>query len=434
MVDYSNKKIPIFPDINSTPIAPTSDRGMNVGYICERFNTLITGLENDLTVFNSTLSEITSTYGNFGNSLASLQTQVEQNRINLENIDFDSITLDSTHANNTTIYLDTVNGNDDNNTGLSANSPFKTLAKVENFLASKYLPDNITVVIKGSISRAINLTKVIPEKPLNSKLNFTGDSGIKWQLTTKDRFVIYSGDLPLILKFKDCELIADEDSLKLINLLGKVRFFNCSFTTTQTNTDCILRCLNTEIELFDTLTSNTFTNNFQANLDSAIKLDGCKAKIENCTVSGVNIFCSVENRSLVYNTAQDNQLSGGKTEFSVKSNSKLISNRFSKFGTDLIELEPNSSLNDCLSLVVPLSNPLYNASLPVYENRHKKFTVLYRGSSNYGDSVGVDFFVDNDTLVSRNYVLLPGEDLRVTLSGSGTTDYIALKIELHEIS
>ena len=58
MVDFSSYKVPIFPNINDVPTAPTATEGQNISYMNERLNTFITALETTISEIQDDLSDL----------------------------------------------------------------------------------------------------------------------------------------------------------------------------------------------------------------------------------------------------------------------------------------------------------------------------------------------------------------------------------------
>ena len=58
MVDYSNKKVPIFSGINDQPIAPTADSGGNISHLYDLYNQVLDILTTDITNIEAQLAAI----------------------------------------------------------------------------------------------------------------------------------------------------------------------------------------------------------------------------------------------------------------------------------------------------------------------------------------------------------------------------------------
>ncbi len=58
MVDYSNKKVPIFSGINDQPIAPTANSGGNISHLYDLYNQVLDILTTDITNIEGQIAAI----------------------------------------------------------------------------------------------------------------------------------------------------------------------------------------------------------------------------------------------------------------------------------------------------------------------------------------------------------------------------------------
>ena len=487
MVDYQNRKVPIFTGINDAPIAPTSTSGGNISHLYDLFNTLIDLLEADITTIASNAAVDYSTdITNLQSSIATLQTTTSNNTTSINsntasittntgdittlNTNFSSLQTSVTNNGNligsldgrvsttetdiltlnqslggvaesfadpTFFYLD-LNSGSDSNDGLSAGTPFLTLGKLIETLNSKNLPQSLSINVIGTITETIDLsrlTTLVVRKGKNNRasITFTTNQANNFSINHGGELIKTNHQYPLRIAFTKCDFFADGEPLKIINSNSFFEFVPpCNFDTSASNNEEILYCENTDIK-FQTFGSDlVFNNSNSAPLTSAIKLVNAQGKFEKCTVNDIGTFVIADDRSFVNNTFNSHVMTNVTTYYDLRNNSFLRTNRYSIFGEPEIIMDGTSTMNNLILFDKTLINPPLNSSIKLINNAPKDYYVDFNGWSGVTVNMTYELYADGDTLSSQNNKLAKGRDLIINFSGTTSIDHVVLGFHLHD--
>ena len=487
MADYQAQKVNILTNINDIPVAPTASTGGNISHLYNLYNSLIDLLETDINTLQSTsvtdystdISNLQTDVGNLQTSVSSntnnistnangiatnlnsigtlntnfssLQTSVNSNTSNISSIDTrvttneaDILTINQnlgviteSFPNGVTYFLDLNNGSDSDD-GLTDTTPFLTLNKLIEVLNSKHIPQFLTVNIKGTITETIDFSKLSTLRLAKGK-----DNRARITLTTNDvtNFVInHSGALiktnnnnPFKIVFSKCDFIAKGNSLDIINSNSFFDFVPpCNFEATANNNDSIFYFENTEVEFLTFGSDLVFSNTNGANLDCAVKLVRAIGKFEKCTINDINTFVIAQDDCLVINSLNSHAVTNVTTQYDLRSNSRIITNRYSIFSEPGIILDGTSNLNNYVVFDKGFSNPPLNGKLLIISNAKKDYYVRFAGWSGFASGLTYETYADNNTLSSQNGKLNKGQDLSIDFNGTNSIDYVLFQIELHD--
>ena len=487
MVDYQNRKVPIFTGINDAPIAPTSSSGGNISHFYDLFNTLIDLLEADITTIASNAAVDYSTdITNLQSSIATLQTTTSNNStsigsntasittntgdISTLNTNFSNLQTSVTNNGNSIGSLDgrvttaeadiltlnqslggtvesftdptffylNLNAGSDSNDGLSAATPFLTLGKLIETLNSKHIPQNLSVNVIGIITETIDLSRVTTLVSRKNKINratitFTTNQANNFSINHNQEIVKTNNNYPIKIVFTKCDFLANGEPLKIINSNSYFEFNPpCNFDSSAGNTEEILYCENTDIKLLTFGSDLVFNNTNAASLVSAVKLVNAQGKFEKCTVNDVPIFVLADEKSLVINTFNSNVLTNVPVMYDLRNNSFLKTNRYGNFNDGSIVLDGSSTMNNFVKYDKTLINPNLVNTTKLLNNARKDYYVNFTGVSGFYTDLSYELRVDSTPIASNNYKLDKGSDLNISFSGTTSIESILITLELHD--
>ena len=487
MVDYQNRKVPIFTGINDAPIAPTSSSGGNISHLYDLFNTLIDLLQADITTIesaatvdyssdilalqnadtnfqqlintnttnlatnsnsitqnttsigtiNTSLGNLTTSTGNIQASLGAAEQRLDDVEADIETLFNDLRVQVQPLASGTTIYVDLDNGSDTND-GLTSSTPFLTLERLYEVLFAADIPNLLTINIKGLVQQTLNfefLTTSIREKGKENRAK------VRITTTTLGDLIFFHNDVlvrtnplfPIFIEFVNCNFLAQDASLNIINDRSFFKFSPpCNFDPTAINTESILYFENTEVD-FQTFGSDLiFNNGVGASLECAIKLVNARGKFEKCTINNIGTFVIADDRSFVVNDFNSNEVTNVTTQYDLRNNSFLRSNRYAIFGAPDILLDGTSTINNFILFDKLLVNPSLTGSLILIYNSPKDYYVRFTGWSGVNSGLTYELYSDTDTLTSQNNKLAKGRSLAVSFAGTTSIDYITMGFQLHD--
>ena len=487
MADYQSRKVEIFSNINDIPVAPTSSTGGNISHLYNLYNSLIDLLETDINTLQSTsVTDYSTDISNLQTDVGNLQSSVSSNTNNIStNINNITTNLNSigtltsnvntlTTSNNniqatlgtiqtrldnaeadinilfndlgqqvtplisgTTLYLDLDNGSDTND-GLTDTTPFLTLNKLYSILLGSDLPQILTINIKGTVTEKLNfefLTTSIKAKGKQNRAKIIITTTNVGDLIFNQSGILIQTNLffPLFIEFINCNFIANGNSLNIINDRSFFKFSpTCNFDTTASNIDSIFYFENTEVEFLTFGSDLIFSNTNGANLDCAVKLVRAIGKFEKCTINEINTFVIAQDDCLVINSLNSHAVTNVTTQYDLRSNSRIITNRYSIFSEPGIILDGTSNLNNYVVFDKGFSNPPLNGKLLIISNAKKDYYVRFAGWSGFASGLTYESYADNNTLSSQNGKLNKGQDLSIDFNGTNSIDYVLFQIELHD--
>ncbi len=487
MADYQSQKVNIFSNINDIPIAPTSSTGGNISHLYNLYNQLIDLLETDINTLQSTSvtdysTDITNLQTDVGNlqssvssntnnistntnnittnlnsigtlntNFSSLQTSANTNassisaiNSNITAIESDITTINAnlgviteSFVSGTSFYLD-LNTGSDSNDGLTDTTPFLTLDKLISTLNSKHIPQTLTINIKGVITETIdfsNLSTLINAKGKDNRatITITTNDTSNFTINNSGTLIKTNNNHPLKIIFSKCDFIANNGTLNIINSNSYFRFNPpCNFDTTASNTESILYCENTDIH-FDTFGSDlVFNNSSAASLECAVKLVHSRGKFEKCTINDIGTFVIADENSFVINDFNSNIVTNVTTQYDLKNNSSIRTNRYSILGEPGIIIDGTSTINNFIIYNKTLINPSLINLTKILNNARKDYYVRFTGVSGFYSGLIYEIFVDSTSLASNNYKLDKGSDLNISFSGSTSVESIIITLELHD--
>ncbi len=487
MADYQSRKVEIFSNINDIPVAPTSSTGGNISHLYNLYNSLIDLLETDINTLQSTsVTDYSTDISNLQTDVGNLQSSVSSNTNNIStNINNITTNLNSigtltsnvntlTTSNNniqatlgtiqtrldnaeadinilfndlgqqvtplisgTTLYLDLDNGSDTND-GLTDTTPFLTLNKLYSILLGSDLPQILTINIKGTVTEKLNfefLTTSIKAKGKENRAKIIITTTNVGDLIFNQSGILIQTNsfFPLFIEFINCNFIANGNSLNIINDRSFFKFSpTCNFDTTASNIDSIFYFENTEVEFLTFGSDLIFSNTNGANLDCAVKLVRAIGKFEKCTINEINTFVIAQDDCLVINSLNSHAVTNVTTQYDLRSNSRIITNRYSIFSEPGIILDGTSNLNNYVVFDKGFSNPPLNGKLLIISNAKKDYYVRFAGWSGFASGLTYESYADNNTLSSQNGKLNKGQDLSIDFNGTNSIDYVLFQIELHD--
>ena len=487
MADYQAQKVEIFSNINDIPIAPTSSNGGNISHLYNLYNQLIDLLETDIdTLQNTSVTDYSTDISNLQNSVSSLQSSVNTNTNNIStntnnittnlnsigtlNTNFSSLqtsvnsnasSISAINSNITTIESDitTINANlgvitesfvsgtsfyldlntgSDSNDGLTDTTPFLTLDKLISTLNSKHIPQTLTINIKGVITETIdfsNLSTLINAKGKDNRATITITTNDTGNLTINNSgpLIKTNNNHPLKIIFTKCDFIANNGTLNIINSNSYFRFNPpCNFETTASNTESIFYFENTDTE-FNTFGSDlVFNNSNGASLECAVKLVHSRGKFEKCTVNDIGTFVLADEKSFVVNDFNSNIVTNVTTQYDLKNNSSIRTNRYSILDEPGIIIDGTSTINNFVLFHKTLINPSLVNTTKLINNARKDYYVRFTGVSGFFSGLNYQLLVNSDPIANVNYKLSKGDDLNVSFSGSTSVESILITLELHD--
>ena len=487
MVDYQNRKVEIFTGINDAVIPPSSTSGGNISHLYNLFNSLIDLLEGDISTLessaqidyssditalqnadvnlqqsidtnangvaanlntlsqnstsigtiNTTLGTLTTSTGSIQTSLGALQQRVDDAEADIETLFNDLGVVVQPLASGTTIYVDLDNGSDTND-GLTSQTPFLTLSRLYDLIFSTDIPELLIINIKGLIQETLNfqfLTTTVQAKGKENRAK------IVITTTTLGDLIFFHNDIlvktnqfyPMIIEFVNCNFLAADGSLNIINDRSFFKFSPpCNFDPTAVNSESIFYFENTDVE-FNTFGSDLiFNNSVGASLECAIKLVKSQGKFEKCTVNNITTFVIAEETSFIINDFNSNDLTNVSVMYNLKTNSFLRTNRYGIFNDGSIILDGSSTINNFVKYDKTLINPSLVNTTKLLNNARKDYYINFTGVSGFYSGLSYDLRVDSTPIASNNYKLDKGSDLNISFSGTTSIESITITLELHD--
>ncbi len=135
---------------------------------------------------------------------------------------------------------------------------------------------------------------------------------------------------------------------------------------------------------------------------------------------------------MVINSLNSHAVTNVTTQYDLRSNSRIITNRYSIFSEPGIILDGTSNLNNYVVFDKGFSNPPLNGKLLIISNAKKDYYVRFAGWSGFASGLTYETYADNNTLSSQNGKLNKGQDLSIDFNGTNSIDYVLFQIELHD--
>lgn len=472
MTDLQPLKIELFSGINNTPVAPTAERGFNAGFITQKFNQIIDTVEAEFNNFE--LPE-----GDLNAQVSGLQTTVEDLEISVSNstegfelfesrisgteelINSLQFTLYSTYdyaisnandistitgqiyppelafENNQNIFLDTVNGNDDNS-GYSNTDAFQSLRKLEIFLQEFKFSLNTNIHISGEINRNINLTNINFSYIDSSNffipnINIISNGNTNWNFSGGGLIINHKFQVPVNINFRNINFNAIDKPFVLTGTTVNYDFKDCIFQTTQANSfGCLLEIYDSKIVLLDAEGENQFINNNNTILDSAMKLFRARAKLERLTITGVDVFC-IANQSFIDNQFSFSGTLNNTTDYVLQEKSLLMSQNFNRLNSPLCLVDGSSSINNKQSKTFTFFNPANDIEIKLFQAFNKSYKVISRTSDFIGATPNIVLKTNDSDLATVNNIVAENQALTITFEGGNSPSYYELTIEFHEL-
>ena len=487
MANYQNKKVEIFSGINDIPLAPNSNSGGNISHLYNLYNTLIDLLETDINdlqasqsvdysldiitlqtnvsnlqtsldintnnlatninnittntnsigTLNTNVGNIQTSVNNNTSSISSIDTRVTTNENDIQEIYNSLGSISGVFFNGTNFYVDPFIG-DDSADGLTPDTPLFTIYRLEEILSTKHLPELITINIRYYIGNTLDFSRVSTqlkgkEKENRPKIVITTDEVSNFQILHNKELIKTNNNFPLYIEFNNCDFVADNDPLDIIDCNSFIKFASsCTFDSNPSNTKSIFYFENTEVE-FSTFSNDlVFNNSNNAALECAVKLVNARARFEKCTVNDINTFVIAQNNSIVINSLNSNSVTNVTTQYELRDNSKILTNRYNLFNEPDIIIDGTSTINNFVVFDKNFTNPPLTGKLNILVNAPKDYYIRVTGYSGFYNNLVAEIYADNNSLSSQNNKLNKGQTLSIDFTGTTSIDYVNFQIQLHD--
>ena len=408
----------------------------NTNNISTNTNNITTNL-NSIGTLNTNFSSLQTSVNSNASSISAINSNITTIESDITTINANLGVITESFVSGTSFYLD-LNTGSDSNDGLAETTPFLTLDKLISTLNSKHIPQTLTINIKGTVTETIdfsNLSTLINAKGKDNRatITITTNAPNNFTINNSGPLIKTNNNHPFKIIFTQCDFIANNGTLNIINSNSYFRFNPpCNFETTASNTESIFYFENTDTE-FNTFGSDlVFNNSNGASLECAVKLVNARGKFEKCTVNDIGTFVIADEKSFVVNDFNSNVVTNVTTQYDLKNNSSIRTNRYSILDEPGIIIDGTSTINNFVLFHKTLINPSLVNTTKLINNARKDYYVRFTGVSGFFSGLNYQLLVNSDPIANVNYKLSKGDDLNVSFSGSTSVESILITLELHD--
>ncbi len=139
-----------------------------------------------------------------------------------------------------------------------------------------------------------------------------------------------------------------------------------------------------------------------------------------------------DEKSFVVNDFNSNVVTNVTTQYDLKNNSSIRTNRYSILDEPGIIIDGTSTINNFVLFHKTLINPSLVNTTKLINNARKDYYVRFTGVSGFFSGLNYQLLVNSDPIANVNYKLSKGDDLNVSFSGSTSVESILITLELHD--